>query len=421
MLKLLSIDTKTIKDDDVVQRQLRTYTEEKLKVDASPVVQNFINTDQSGENAKIQEGLTCEYIFYDNLMNDIPKSDDLDAQLEFLDKLKNLHKDVFGKEVNIHEKVNYLTTSSFEDIKQVRKGQTGDIRGGNKVWTGKSKKVPVKQKTVEVRFDTDGKDSNNEDYDYEMKSNNEGNKSSHTGKSDKVGNMKFTLGMEDMEDMHDISEIPNKRGVVKDPYATEPSKKPVPMIYENRPAKTNGTSKINDLKTKNKNLKEEIQELSMMKEDLEEKIESSFQLQKKSNTSLGLTNLKVNPKISELVSLRNQKELDIEEMKRKITRLENSNNCEDPVQQAYKSEVERGSGFKQSRFKSQIFEDGKIGGNSRIFKPKTTFLKTSEKSGSTFVNQMMNDISRVLSRGGGGGERSISQNVSMSKSYYVNQ
>lgn len=381
---LLSSESKSVGSDPAVQTQLKAYREAKAAVDANPSVQAFLNQAQSGDNARVQEGLTAEYIFFDSLLSELPRDESLDAQLEFCQKLQSLHKDMFGAEVNTGPRVNYLTESSFEAVRPSQRSlQTGALRAQSQQPIAKPSRQHVPAEPHPSAAD---------DYDYEVRS---------KSNNDNVGDMKFTLGLEDGQHLNDFPDPLNPRSQ--------------PGVPDNRPPKTGQSARLADLRRENQNLRSDIHELSLIREDLEQKIENSVSYAKAANQSALGTNLRATgPGVHELMSKKNQKELEIDELRRKIQRLENH---------VKEEEFETP---KASRTRSQILGEKDPGtARSRLLRPPKVFVKTVEKSGSTFVNQMMTDINRVLTRGGGGagGNSGVSglngsSNASMVRSVY---
>ena len=131
-----------------------------------------------------------------------------------------------------------------------------------------------------------------------------------------------------------------------------------------------------------------------------------------------LTNLNSNPQVHELVSRKSTVDQNIEDLKRKIAKMENTLN-DDPLMDDMNRDYPSPLG--SSRLRSHILEDMKSS-SSKMFKSKTGFAKKQERSGTSFVNQLSNDINRLLTRKGGSNPTpSMSQSGSMVQSYYLNQ
>lgn len=419
---LLSTDANKIRENEEIMRQLTIYSEIKIKLDNNQQVQTFIISDQNGENAKMLEGLTSEYIFYDNLIDQMPKTDQLDHQLEFYEKLKSLHKGVFGKDVDVQQKVDHLTTSSFENVKQSNQQNTRNQAQVNSFKQNNIKPNPERQKdgaSVDFERHSFEKDKISEDYDFEIKSksNNLENKSARNDQNDRVGDMKFTLGMDNDRFENDFQEDFDRQKSKDVPRSYSGNRKQNPVVPERFEPKTSTKYKTSNVKQENQKLKSEIHELSILKEDLAQKIDQSFTQNRKNNTSMNFSTIKSNPEVQQLIVMKNQKEQDIDDLKKKIERLETSMHV-DPVFETVQSD--RKGIYHQSgnKTRSMILDEKSMSGNTRTFKAKKTYVKNTEKSGSTFVNQMMNDINKVLGRGNGG--KSSSPNVSLSRSYYTN-
>ena len=355
-------------------------------------------------------------------MTEFPKTDDLDEQLEFIDKIKIQHKQLFGKELNVQDKVDYLTTSSFENVKKSTKGvKNVSINFKNNQPIKSTSNVNKTVKSIDVVVDSDENNSNRNDYSYEMKSNNVENKSEFSQKSDKVGNMKFTLGMIDDEhefdvEPHDVAQF-NHGHHHNDNHHARSVSQHKPTVPIHRKIISINSTKVQQFELENKLLKNEISELSILKEDLEDKIEQSFSIHQKSNSNIMSTNIRTDPKVFELMEIKKKREQEIDEMKRKIQKLENTAQ-EDPVYESRRTEQDFQVSNRSNRTKSQLFDDKTT--SSKILRPPKTYNKVVEKSGSSFVDQMRNDIGKLLNRGGGGGNTNNPdlKRSEMVRSYY---
>lgn len=403
-----------------MEAAIRAYGEAKTKAESSPQVQSFLGQDQTGENVRVMEGLTCEFIFYDNLISEMPRDDELDSQLEFYQKLKSLHKDVFGKDLDIARRVETLTNRSFERAPSSHHSNAAtNLRG-----TGRQQQQSTRGKYPDPEVNSVELDNGANDYDYDMRSKSPNMDTRHGRQQspEHRNDMKFTLGLEDGAINNEFPDPSVYAPPLNEPYgrAQQGSYRPGPMVPETRPSKTIAQAKFQELKKENDRLKTDINELSMIREDLEQKIENSFANQSRVSSSVVLTNLKASPNTQALLDRKHQKEMEIEELRRKIQRLENTVR-EDPLEDSdRKPKPVDLSDRKQNRTRSQIYLEKDLTDRSRVLRPpKKTFVKVTEKSGSTFVNQMMNDINRVLTRGGG--NPGLSPNVSMTRSYYPNQ
>lgn len=419
--KLLNAEGKSLRGDRAVEAQLKLYEEAKMKTEGSSQVQTFLGSDQSGDNVRIMEGLTCEFIFYDNLISEIPRNDELDSQLEFYEKLKSLHKDVFGKDVDIHQRVDYLTTSSFENIRPSQRGnQASDLRNNNRPPTQSIRSQKPDYISNSIDFE-----NQKDDYDYDMrsKSPNMNVRDQRNSSPEGRNEMKFTLGLEENGIPNNFPDPLSHLDHPNESYARSQQSphRPPPMVPENRPNKTLSKAKLHELQKQNDRLKTDINDLSLIREDLEHKIEQSFANQSKINSSAVITNLRGNPETQSLLERKNKKEMEIEDLKQKIQRLETQDNRDDTFDDiGRRGKAVDTTANKHSRTRSQIYLEKDLTHNSRVLgPPKRAFVKTAEKSGSTFVNQMMTDISRVLSRGSG--SAGLSPNISMARSYYINQ
>jgi len=419
--KLLMADGTSLRGDREVDASIRAYGEAKMKAEGNPQVQAFLGQDQTGENVRTMEGLTCEFIFYDNVVSEMPRDDELDSQLEFYQKLKSLHKDVFGKDLDIARRVETLTNRSFERApSNQRSNAATDLRG-----TGRQPQQSTRGRYPDPEVNSVDLDDGGNDYDYDMRSKSP-NMDTRQGRNESPehrNDMKFTLGLEDggvnneFPEPHIYAPPVNESSYGR---SQQSSHRPAPMIPETRPSKTISQAKMQELKKENDRLKTDINELSLIREDLEQKIENSFVNQSRVSSSVVITNLKASPQTQALLERKNQKEMEIDDLKRKIQRLENEGR-EDPFEESdRRAKPVDLSDRKQHRTRSQVFLEKDLTERSRVLRPpKKTFVKVAEKSGSTFVNQMMNDISRVLTRGGG--NAGLSPNVSMTRSYYLNQ
>jgi hypothetical protein len=389
---LLLSNARQVLGDKTVEQRLKEYTETKRRIDLNALVREFIGKEQKGKNVKVQDDLTSEYIFYDNFMQMLPRNDDLDSQLEFLERLKSLHKDVFGKEVEIGRKVDQLTTSSFENAAKKRKETKETSIRSHQVVVSKrgtdksSSQVIAKQKSANSQVDYE--------FDLKSKSNNAELKSRNSQISSNVDNLRFTLAPKDGVDALEISSIAAKNESTRHRGKNQPSKS-------------------DQLKLENDKLEAEIEELSMIKEQLQQRLKDSGVSTHKNNSSILLPSFKTNNNVQELISMRNQRQFDIDEVNSKISRIKNTRLEESPINVS-RTEKTFASVKKTDRNHSAILEN-----NRKVHKPKSfnnnqLTLRTVEKSGSAFVNQMFSDISRVLNRGN---KEPVVKNNSLIKSY----
>jgi hypothetical protein len=299
---------------------------------------------------------------------------------------------VFGKEVEIGRKVDQLTTSSFENAAKKRKETKETSIRSQQVVVSKrgtdksSSQVIAKQKSANSQVDYE--------FDLKSKSNNAELKSRNSQISSNVDNLRFTLAPKDDVDALEISSIAAKNESTRHRGKNQPSKS-------------------DQLKFENDKLEAEIEELSMIKEQLQQRLKDSVVSTHKNNSSILLPSFKTNNNVQELISMRNQRQFDIDEVNSKISRIKNTRLEESPINVS-RTEKTFASVKKTDRNHSAILEN-----NRKVHKPKSfnnnqLTLRTVEKSGSAFVNQMFSDISRVLNRGN---KEPVVKNNSLIKSY----
>ena len=373
-------------DNNKIQQQLKSYQNAKNNAESNSNFKKFLENNQTGENAKIQEGVTNELIFYDTFMSSLPKNDNLDEQLEFLDGLQKLNKNVFGKEINVHDKIDHLMMNSFDEVKKSNNGTQNSnaiSNQNNKIKADDKKIKPVNSVDVIYNNNEIYSNKNNNDYESNSKSNNQADYRVGT-----FGNNGNVLGLDDPINVYEKPQF-------NEDFNSRAKSQQKPVIPSQRSDKLPAYNAKTIGQLQGKTFKDELEELSYIENN--KKNPASFNNPKKGTPQMHFSGKLSDLKEGNATIIKNQREQEIEEMRKKIDKLEAQNKNE------FGSDLkkEESSLYRNNRTRSQIIDNGSH--SSRIFRPKPTYVKNVEKSGSSFVNQMRKDINKMLFKGGGGG------------------
>jgi hypothetical protein len=416
---------------------------------------NYLNNPKSPE---LSEKLCTEYLFYDYFMELYPPSNDSKSQIDFYNKLKELHKDVLGQEIRVEPKIEQLsktektiTVPPYITQNQVLETEPSHMepkRTFNEMQYNPSRiQPPVKH------LDT------NDDYDHSLEKIKEVFDIKPANNTKSMRESKPPISEYSPAPINSKSKKPPENNVKVSPhlkkapnrieeypeeddefeYETYPKKnllKVEPMVQQRPETKTNPqqnnknegngqrnnfNKEINQLYKEKLDLTQEINDLAAKKLEFERKLKNAEKnaQQSKIENSHGSVYRQGKVPIVEtnsLAQIKKKKDLDISELSKKIKKLED--NFKDPIYlQNPISDIRKNKFSTPSKIQpaqSFIHESRSLMKSSNINSIENgSKYKPAERSGTTFVNQMFSDIDRTLSRGG-----SKYQAQSLAHSYY---
>jgi hypothetical protein len=435
-----------IQGNEKVEALFDDYSKAKKSLVNNKNVNSLIDNPNFFNNAKspeLSEKLCTEYLFYDYLVELYPPTNESKILADFFKKLKELYKDVLGQEIQIGDKVEQLGKSEvakpFQRVvaNQVLETEPSRIEPrkpyADVPYT--NSRMTSSPKRGDTKFDEydHSLEQINEVFDIKYESNKKSNKNSKPPLRDfgpspiipkgRNPQSKFVnTSPQFRDDQYEVDELSREDDDFgNEVFSRKPTPKLEPLAKTRQESKFKDQPKNEDPNNQKKNLNDEIDLLYKEKLDLtqeindlaikkkkferkvqnaeknlnQSKFETSFQsIYKQGNSNGG--------DVNNLSVIKKNKDLQINDLSKKIARLEG--HFKEP--DAYSNPV---SDLRKSKFNtpSKVLPSQSFINESKSFAKTSTIqslgggsrYRPNEGSGTSFVNQMFNDIDRALNRG----------------------
>jgi len=450
---ILQSSNPNFKGDSKVERTYADYEQTKLTLDQNKHINLILDNPSYLNHAKspeLSEKTCTEYLFFMNLNEIYPPKYTTDGLTTFYKSLKQLCMDILHKEIYVDDKIRQLNKP--ESPKPVPK----PVMISNQVLETEPSQIANRKNFIDMQYNpsriaTSPKrgDQHGDEYDQSLEEIKEvfnsqpepkishsskivrnevpdfihspvNNKSNRNNQKKPQSNFvdhspQFTEIRKYNQEPSDDDEDPEEVFAVRKPTHPEIFINSKPDIKYKNPYKQKPEIKtqkevlnkeIGQLQKERLDLTQEINDLAIKKQEYERKLKNYDRNVQQSKFEQSMNSgfkpsMPVTSETHNLVQIKRNKELEISELAKKISRLE------DHIRDGAINS--NGSDPRKSKFGNQ----SKILPAQSFINESKSFLKTSivnqpnssskyfatERSGTSFVNQMFSDIDRALNRG----------------------